>query len=100
MIPMHIKKQLINFNILASKYAQYKSIKNWNCADERGDKIPWYTYPAIEYLNNLDFSTKYVFEFGSGSSSIYWADKAKDVVSIEYNKVWYKKVKLNLKSNN
>ena len=50
LIPNKILKQLRNFYILAVKYSQYKTIKLWDCVDEDTKKIPWYTYPAIEYL--------------------------------------------------
>ncbi|MCT7528301.1 hypothetical protein N5T79_04030 [Aliarcobacter cryaerophilus] len=92
-------KQVNNFNSLAIKYGQFNSIKDWECIDGLGKSIPWYTYPAIEYLNNLDFSTKSILEFGSGSSSIFWAKKCLKVTSIEHNKVWYEKVKQNLVLN-
>lgn len=54
--------------------------------------IPWYTYPAIEYLNQLDFSDKEVFEYGSGNSTIFWSKIAKKVISIENNQAWYENV--------
>jgi len=98
-IPSKIKKQLTNFRILSNDYAQYQTIKNWDCTDKHGNKIPWYTYPTIEFLNNLDFSEKSVFEFGSGNSSIYWARKAKDVISVEHDKKWFEKVKSNFGEN-
>jgi len=99
LIPKRLKKQLINFKILAVDYAQYNTIKNWDCIDKNGNKIAWYTYPAIEYLNNFDFSQKSIFEYGSGNSSIYWANKAKDVTSIEHDKSWYEKVKSSFAPN-
>lgn len=92
-------KQVKNFNTLAIKYGQFNSIVNWECIDEIGNNIPWYTYPTIEYLNNLDFSNKSVLEFGSGSSSIFWAKKSLEVISIEHNKEWYEKVKKGLNIN-
>lgn len=98
-IPIHYQKQLKNFKILAVKYAQYKTIKNWDCIDRKDIKIPWYTYPAIEYLNNIDFSEKIVFEYGSGNSSSYWAKKSLEVISVENNKEWYEQVKQDLKDN-
>lgn len=98
-VPFKIKKRLINFKILAFDYGQYKTIKNWNCIDNRNNEIPWYTYPAIEYFNNIDFSEKSIFEYGSGNSSKYWSNKAKKVTSIEDNKEWYEKVKKNINKN-
>lgn len=66
MLPRYLKAQLRNFYILAFEYGQFKTIKNWDCIDREGNPIPWYTYPAIEFLNSLDFSNKSVFEYGGG----------------------------------
>ncbi len=98
-IPFRYKKQLRNFKILAFEYAQYKSIKLNLCVDKFGNFIPWYTYPSIEYLTNLDFSSKYVFEYGSGYSSFFWAKRAKYVVSVEHDEKWFNKLKLQLLNN-
>ncbi|MDX9813689.1 MAG: hypothetical protein WC144_03265 [Sulfurimonas sp.] len=92
-------KQVKNFNTLAIKYGQFNSIQNWECIDGDKNNIPWYTYPAIEYLKNLDFSTKTILEFGSGSSSVFWAKKSLEVISIEHNKEWYAKVNQNINEN-
>lgn len=93
------RKQRTNFFNLAVNYGQFNTIKNWVCEDKHGNPIPWYTYPSIEYLNNLDFSNKSVFEFGSGNSSLYWAKKSKRVVSVEHNKKWFAKVNENRLTN-
>ncbi len=61
--------------------------------DANNDKIPRYTYPSIEYLNGIDFTGMSVFEYGSGSSSVYWAKKAKSVYSVEHNREWYEKIR-------
>jgi hypothetical protein len=63
------------------------------------EPLPWYTYPAIEYLSQLDFSTKDVFEFGSGNGSRFWAARAKSVMSVEHNPEWYVTVKKEQRAN-
>jgi hypothetical protein len=98
-VPKTIRKQLLNFKILCSDYGQYRTIKNWDCIDNQNKKIPWYTYPAIEYLSNLDFTQQSVFEYGSGNSSLWWSKKAKSVVSIEHDKEWYDKVRSSFGGN-
>lgn len=95
LIPHTIIKQFRNFYILAVRYSQYKTIRLWDCVDEDTKKIPWYIYPAIEYLSNLDFSNKDIFEFGSGNSSLFWARRAKNVISVEHDEGWYQKIKNN-----
>lgn len=72
-------------------FAIERSMNEKVCVDRDGNPIPWYTYPAIEYLSQFDYSTKQVFEFGTGNSSMYWAKRAKKVISIEDKPEWYKK---------
>jgi hypothetical protein len=71
------------------EYGHHYSFREKQCIDKNGYPVPWYTYPAIEYLKQLDFSGKNVFEYGSGNSSIFWARKAMSVTSIENNKKWF-----------
>ena len=87
-----ILSQIRNFKTLAKTYNQYESIVKWSCIDKDNNPIPWYSYPAIEYLSNLDFKDKFVLEYGSGNSSLFWAKRAKGVVSIENNKEWFEKI--------
>jgi hypothetical protein len=63
--------------------------------------LPWYTYPTIEYLGRLDFRDLSVFEYGVGNSTSYWLERGvKNLVGVESDKDWYKKVKKRIKSNN
>ncbi len=79
--------------VLLDDYGYELSMDVRLCVNKNKEPIPWYTYPAIEYFNQLDFSDKTVFEFGCGSSSLYWANKAKEVTSLEAREVWYNKIK-------
>ena len=56
--------------------------------DAAGQPLPWYTYPAIEFLQQLDLSEKTVFEFGAGNSTLFWAGRAARVISIEDDERW------------
>lgn len=75
--------------ILTEEYGFRHSLEANSCLDRNGAPIPWYTYPAIEYLSQLDLSDKTVFEYGCGNSSLYWARIAKSVCSVESHKLWY-----------
>jgi hypothetical protein len=57
--------------------------------DADGAPVPWYTYPAIEYLKQFDFTSKAVFEYGSGNSTLFWAARAASVTSVEDDERWY-----------
>lgn len=58
--------------------------------DKSGAALPWYTYPAIEFISQFDFNEKNIFEWGSGNSSVYFSKRAKKVTSIEHDIEWYK----------
>ena len=88
MLPSVLRKQLKNFWILSKKYGQYGSIRQKKSLNAKNEVLPWYTYPAIEYLASLDFTESMVLEFGAGSSSVWWAGRSKSVLAVEHNKEW------------
>jgi hypothetical protein len=96
-IPSHWQKRLLAarkvYRILNSEYGYFRSVATEHCADALGRPLPWYTYPSIEYLNQLDFSKKCVFEYGSGQSTLFWAARAERVCSVEHNDTWCVKVR-------
>ena len=53
---------------------------------------PWMCFPAIEQLERLLTRQSRVFEYGSGGSTIYFAQRAAEVVSIEHEPSWYQRV--------
>ena len=74
------------------RYAHLHSARSKTCLDTDRKPIPWYTYPATEYLEQLDFSDASVFEYGSGNSTLFWAARAKHVVSVEDDRAWFQKL--------
>jgi hypothetical protein len=78
--------------ILLVDYGFLRSIAGRAPVDARGRELPWYSYPAIEYITQLDFSDAAVFEFGAGYSSLFWARRARRVVSVEEDEAWYREV--------
>lgn len=81
-------------------FAIERSIDEKVCVDKDGNPIPWYTYPAIEYLAQFDYSKLKIFEFGCGYSSAFWAERAERVVSIEDKTDWFEKWKSEFKYKN
>lgn len=81
-------------------FAIERSMNEKVCEDRDGNPIPWYTYPAIEYISQFDYSDKKIFEYGTGYSSMYWAKRSKKVVSIEDNVQWFEKFKTEFKAEN
>lgn len=67
--------------------------------NKNNEPIPWYSYPSLEYLSNLDFRQKILFEYGSGNSSAFWAQRCRQIVSVEDNAEWHKTVSASLHPN-
>ncbi len=88
---MYSEKFLKFIEMWQKEFAIERSIDEKVCIDKDGNPIPWYTYPAIEYLSQFDYEDKEIFEFGCGYSSMFWANRAKKVTSIEDNINWFSK---------
>lgn len=57
---------------------------------------PWLTHPALEVIKTWDLENKLVLEWGSGLSTLWWADKCKYVASIEADGKWFAEVNTRL----
>jgi hypothetical protein len=56
--------------------------------DREGAPLPWYTDPAVDLLRAKDFSDCRVLEFGAGQSTLWWAARAREVVTFEDDPTW------------
>lgn len=56
--------------------------------------IPWVTHEAVIFLENFmsEHPNATVLEFGSGSSTIWFAKRTKNLISIEHHPDWYNRV--------
>lgn len=70
-------------------YGYLDSRKSNKPIDNHGKPIPWFTYPAIEFLDSLDLRTATIFEWGSGHSSAYFAARCSSIESIESDRGWF-----------
>ncbi len=94
-----IDRLLWTIETVEIEYGHLLSVQENKPLSQAGDPIPWYTYPAFEYLNQLDYQDKDIFEYGAGNSSLFWAKKARSVISIESDKEWYVSLKSKMDSN-
>lgn len=89
-------KSNINLSILHSidkHYGHSRSRILKQAIDAESNPIPWFTYPAFEFISQFSLQQKSVFEWGSGNSSLYFLPRCKRLVSVESNQEWYNKVK-------
>lgn len=79
------------YRLLENKYGHKLSRDLKSPVDANGNEIPWFTYPAFEFIHQFDLSQKTIFEWGSGNSSVYFAKKCKQIISIEHDEAWFNK---------
>ena len=64
-----------------------------------GAPIPWYTYPAIEFVEPRVRADFRVFEYGSGWSTAWWAQRVESVFAVEHDAKWFGMVESQLPVN-
>ncbi|MUV88828.1 hypothetical protein GJ629_02085 [Halapricum sp. CBA1109] len=56
--------------------------------DGSGNPTPWYTYSAIDFLDERISRDLRVFEYGGGYSTIWYAQRVEEVIAVEDSKEW------------
>jgi hypothetical protein len=64
-----------------------------------GEPIPWYRYSAIDFLAERVRAEHAVFEFGSGNSTLWWAERAASVTAVEHDSHWAGQVRRGVPEN-
>lgn len=52
-------------------------------------RIPWLVFSCISFLDEWLSKSMSIFEYGSGGSTLYFAEKAGSIVSVEHDAAWY-----------
>jgi hypothetical protein len=77
----------------------FESFRRRLPVDGGGEPLPWYTYPAIAFLQPRIGSAMAVFEYGSGQSTLWWSRRVERVVSCEHNRQWFERMRGQLPAN-
>lgn len=70
----------------------FKAFNSKSPIDGEGNPIPWVTYSFIDFIKDRLNKQQAVFEFGSGNSTLFYAQRTGIVVSVEHDKEWYEKI--------
>ena len=74
--------------LFSKRTGHFRSSLRARSVDRQGNPIPWYTYPAFDFLAGKDYANKRVLEFGAGHSTLWWMQRAAEVVGIEGSEAW------------
>ena len=67
----------------------FVAFRHKSSVNEKNEPIPWFTYSFIDFLESRLNKEQSIFEFGSGNSTRYFAEKVKNISSLEHDKAWY-----------
>ena len=67
----------------------FRSFRERQAVDRRGEPIPWMNYSAIEFFRERLKPEFRLFEFGSGNSTLFFASRCAEVVSFESSPEWH-----------
>lgn len=88
-------KYAIQYSIDNKTLKHLKQFKRWYHDMHSGETtmslgLPWMTYDAIDFLEDITSVEMNVFEWGSGGSTLFFASRCKQVISVEHDKEWSK----------
>lgn len=70
------------------------TVNEWQRLDEKlGVPFPWYTGEFLKVLDRMNLEDKIVFEYGLGSSSIWYALRGAELFGVDHDPVWYEVVR-------
>ena len=75
-------------------FTQYFKDNNNSGFSHIEKEIPWITYSSIKKLDKILNKNMKVFEYGSGGSTLFYAKRVSEVISVEHDESWF----LHLKS--
>jgi hypothetical protein len=70
----------------------HQSLRRQISVDAEGKSLPWYTYPCIEWLAGRLWDTDVVFEFGAGSSTLWYGQMVATVHAVEHDPAWFSRL--------
>jgi SAM-dependent methyltransferase len=61
--------------------------------DAIGSPLPWWTYPAIWWLESVLTGSERVLEFGAGNSTLWLAPRVRQVAAVEHDEAWSQRIR-------
>lgn len=74
-------------------------VNSSNCGlslDDKFQPVPWFCFEAIKFVKTFVEKKHHVFEFGCGSSTLFFANNCHRVISLESNQIWFEIISNNI----
>jgi hypothetical protein len=77
----------------------FSSFRKNASINRNGDPIPWVTYSFLHFIERRLNKGLRVFEYGCGNSTLWYAERVKEITAVEHNPVWAKYASSKMPSN-
>jgi hypothetical protein len=81
------------------QYGWFDSFRLKESIDADGNPIPWYTYAFKNFLEQRLRADFEVFEYGSGNSTRWFAQRVSRITAVEHDKAWIAEISAKLPDN-
>jgi len=94
-----IKQLLFKDDSYIIRSGWLRTLQEGRACDVEGNALPWMNYAVVDFLKQRLNSSMRIFEYGSGFSTEFYARYVASVISLEYDKEWYERVKTTAPQN-
>lgn len=70
------------------KQGWFRSVREKRSVDAAGAPLPWLSYPAITFISERLNQTQLLYEYGCGGSTVWFAQRCKEIYSVEHHEQW------------
>lgn len=85
--------------LFSTRTGHFRSSLRAKAVERDGQPLPWYSYPCIDFLKTRGCANRSVLEFGAGQSTLWWAQRAREVLSFEGDAAWYERIRCDMPGN-
>ncbi len=89
----------LNYKGILDELGWTRSFYKMQSIDKNGDPIPWCTYSFIHFIGERLNKNQNIFEFGSGNSTLWYAQRVKSILAVEHDNDWINQIKPILPAN-
>lgn len=82
----------LQFGSYLTETGWIRSVREETPVDSAGEPVAWLTYPCLRFLEDRLQPEFRIFEYGSGNSTLFFARRVDQVVSVEHDEKWYESV--------
>lgn len=96
--PLEVLKSLISIKSWHALRTHFLAQQDWEKSRRSKESIsfenfvPWWSYSAIGFIDQVIPTTSSILELGSGYSTLWWLKRGNSVVAIESNQNWASKI--------